>query len=470
MAKKEIRFEGVFTDITDKGFGVCRHPDGRTAFVADALPEERGTVKVIKEYKSYVIGKLEERKVSSPHRVEPDCAVYRRCGGCIYRHMDYGAELEHKRRAVEEQLKRIGGVEIAVPPPISGDSAEYRNKLLLPVGKVNGQLICGFYAPHSHSIIPCEECRLHSPDFAEITAELLKLLQGKSAYDESTGKGLIRHLYLRKNQKGEFCVTVIVNGKRLPSAEEIAESLMESKPAVKSFYVNLNMTRTNTVTGPDWIHIRGEELLSEELCGKKFLMSPAAFFQVNRAMTEKLYAKAAEFADIQAGETVFDMYCGIGSVGLCVCPDDAYLCGVEIVPAAIENARTNAALNGRGEDTARFFACDAAEGFERCENAFGKKPDTVLLDPPRAGLAPQLVKTLIEEAPKKIVYISCNPATLARDIALFTVGGYKVEKVATVDMFPRTGHVESVVCLSREKADDYIRISVHTKDLQTKAN
>lgn len=449
MAKKETCFEGVFTDITDKGYGVCRHPDGRTAFVADALPDEVAEVKVIKEYKSYVIGKVESHIKLSPHRIEPDCKVYRRCGGCIYRHMDYNAELEHKRRGVEEQLKRIGGINIDVPTPVSGTPDEYRNKLLLPVGKANGQLICGFYAPHSHSIIPCEQCRLHSPDFAEITAELLKLLQGKSAYDESTGKGLIRHLYLRKNRKGQFCVTVIVNGKRLPSAEEIAECLMTAQPKVVSFYVNLNTARTNTVTGPDWIHIRGEKLLSEELCGKRFLMSPAAFFQVNTEMTEKLYSIAADFADIKEGETVFDMYCGIGTVGLCVCPEDAYLCGVEIVPAAIENARQNAILNGRSEDRARFFACDAAEGFERCENAFGKKPSTVLLDPPRAGIAPQLVQTLIDESPEKIVYISCNPATLARDLNLLTAGGYKAEKVATVDMFPRTGHVETVVLLSQ---------------------
>ncbi len=470
MSKKDIRFEGVFTDITDKGYGVCKCPDGRTAFVADALPDEVGTVKVIKEYKSYVIGKVEELKVSSGSRTAPDCTVYRRCGGCIYRHVDYPTELEYKRRHVEEQLKRTAKVTLEVPSPLCGEADEYRNKLLLPVGKRDGELICGFYAPHSHSIIPCDACRLHTPDFAEITKTLLRLLKGKNPYDEATGKGLLRHLYLRKNKNGEFCVTVIVNGKRLPSAEETAELLMEAHPQVISFYVNLNTARTNVVTGPDWIHIKGKKLLTEELCGKKFTMSPAAFFQVNTAMTEKLYATAAEFAEIKAGDTVFDMYCGIGTVGLCVCPKDAYLCGVEIVPAAIDNARQNALLNGRSEEDTRFFACDAAEGFERCRNAFGKQPRVVLLDPPRAGIAPELAATLIEEAPERIVYISCNPSTLARDLALLTEGGYSVKKIATVDMFPRTGHVESVVCLSREKADDYIRISVHTKDLQTKAN
>lgn len=449
MAKKEIRFEAEFTDVTDKGFGVCRASDGRTLFAEDALAGERAEVKVIKEYKSYLIGRVEKRLSDSPVRVEPNCGVYRRCGGCVYRHIDYAAELEYKRKSVEEQLRRIGGISAEVPAPISGPAEGYRNKLLLPVGQRDGELVCGFYAAHSHSITPCDDCRLHTPDFGAVTKELLGLLKGKKAYDETTGKGLLRHIYLRKNREGEFCVTVIVNGKGLPRAEDIAEALMERCPQVVSFYVNLNTARTNTVTGPDWIHIRGKQYLSESLLGKRFLMSPASFFQVNTAMTEKLYAKAAEFADIKEGETVFDMYCGIGTVGLCICPDSALLCGVEIVQAAIENARGNASLNGRGEDNARFFTCDAAEGFERCREAFGKSPDTVLLDPPRAGVAPSLVATLIEEAPKKIVYISCNPATLARDIALLVGGGYRVEKLATVDMFPRTGHVETVVSLTR---------------------
>jgi len=449
MSKKEWRFEGAFTDISDKGFGVCRAPDGRTAFVADALTGEEGTVKVIKEYKNYVIGKMEELKVASPHRIQPDCTVFRRCGGCIYRHLDYQAELEYKRKGVEEVLKRVGGVSVSVPTPLSGKEKEYRNKLLLPVGKRDGELVCGFYAPHSHSIIPCDKCLLHTDDFSQISAGLLQLLKGKNPYDEATGKGLLRHIYLRRNGKGEFCVTVIVNGKRLPSAEETAELLMARFPQVKSFYVNLNVSRTNNVTGPDWVHIKGEKLLTQELLGKTFKMSPAAFFQVNTEMTEKLYATAAEMADIRKGETVFDMYCGIGTVGLCLCPDGVELCGVEIVPAAIENARQNAILNGRSEKDTKFFACDAAEGFERCYNAFGKKPTTVLLDPPRAGLAPSLTETLIKERPEKIVYISCNPATLARDVALLKDGGYSFADIATVDMFPRTGHVESVVCLTR---------------------
>lgn len=470
MSKKDIRFDAQFTDVTDKGFGVCRAPDGRTVFVSDALTGEKAAVKVIKEYKNYMIGRVEEYYEQSPHRVDADCAVYRRCGGCVYRHVDYETELELKRRGVEEQLKRTGGIEASVPTPIHGSPVEYRNKLLLPVGQKDGRLICGFYAAHSHSITECVDCRLHTEDFAAITRKLLELLKGKKAYDESTGKGLLRHIYLRKNKNGEFAVTVIVNGKGLPGAQETAEALMTAFPQVKGFFINLNTARTNTVTGPDWIHIRGDEFLEEELLGKRFRMSPASFFQVNTAMTEELYRTAARFADIKAGDTVFDMYCGIGTVGLCVCPNNAHLCGVEIVPKAIENARVNAALNGRTDENTKFYACDAAEGLERCRDAFGKKADVVLLDPPRAGIAPGLVQTLIEESPRKMVYISCNPATLARDIALFTKGGYAVADVATVDMFPRTGHVESVVCLSREKADDYIRISVHTKDLQAKAN
>lgn len=449
MAKNEIRFEAVFTDVTDKGFGVCRAPDGRTVFAAEAITGERGQVKIIKEYKNYMIGKVEELYETSPHRVEVDCAAYRRCGGCVYRHINYETELELKRNGVEEQLRRTGGIDVSVPLPIHGDPNGYRNKLLLPVGKRDGKLFCGFYAQHSHSIVQCDACLLHTRDFAEITDSLLELLKGKNPYDEATGRGLLRHLYLRKNKKGQFCVTVIVNGKGLPRAEEIAAALMTAHPAVVSFYVNLNTARTNTVTGPDWVHVAGESLLEDELCGKRFVMSPASFFQVNTAMTEKLYATAAEFAGIGSEDRVFDMYCGIGTVGLSVCPNEAALCGVEIVHAAIENARINATLNGRDEANTRFFTCDAAEGFQRCRDAFGQNPTVVLLDPPRAGIAPSLAETLIQEAPDRIVYISCNPATLARDAALLVEGGYRVEKVATVDMFPRTGHVESIVSLTR---------------------
>lgn len=450
MSKNNLCFDALFTDVTDKGYGVCRAPDGRAVFVADALTDERASVKIIKEYKSYMIGRVDEFYELSPHRTDPNCDVYKRCGGCVYRHVDYETELELKRRGVCELLKRTLGADIAVPTPIHGNADGYRNKLLLPVGQKDGHLICGFYAAHSHVITECTACKLHTEDFTEVAQTLLRLLDGKKSYDERTGKGLIRHIFLRRNRRGDFAVSVIVNGRSLPNAEGIANALTEACPKVKSFFVNLNTTRGNTVTGPDWIHIKGGTYLEEELLGKTFRISPQSFFQVNTNMAEELFRTAARFADIKAGEVVFDMYCGTGTVGLCVCPDDAMLCGVEIVPQAIENARVNGRLNGRSEENTRFFACDAAEGFSRCHAAFGKKASTVLLDPPRGGVSAELIRLLAEEAPQKIVYISCNPATLARDLSLLTERGYNLADIATVDMFPRTAHVECVVLMTKE--------------------
>ncbi len=463
--KNSIVFDAAFTDISSEGFGVCRSPDGRSCFVANALCGETARVKIIKEYKNYCIGRVEELYTASKDRIKPDCNAFRRCGGCAFRHLGYEAELEIKRRTVENALRRIGGVELSVETPLSGAADGYRNKLLLPLSEKEGRLFCGFFAPHSHSVVECPDCKLHSADFSAVASLLTDLLQGIAVYDENKHKGLLRHIFLRRNKKGDFCAAVIINGQALPRANEIAEALMASFPAVKSFFVNINTRRGNTVLGDTWRLIAGEPHLEETLCGKRFLLSPASFFQVNPAMTERLYGIAAEMADIQDGETVFDLYCGVGSVGLCLCPESARLCGVEIVPQAVENARLNAKLNGM-DNNARFICGDATVGFAECKSAFGRPADTVLVDPPRAGLSAELINQIAKENPKKLVYISCNPNTLARDIKLFSAHGYTLRKVKAVDMFPRTTHVETVALLCRQKIDDYIRITVHTKDLK----
>lgn len=450
---KDLRntvFDAMFTDISSEGFGVCRAPDGRTLFAFGALMGEEARVKIIKEYKNYLIGRVEELTKPSPLRIESDCAAFPRCGGCAFRYMEYSEELNLKKRFVENAFARNAGMaDIKVLPPLYGKSAEYRNKLLLPVAEKDGKLYCGFYANHSHTVIPCNGCKLHTEDFGEIQTALLAALDGLAAYNEETGKGLIRHLYLRRTRVGDFGVCVIINGKVLPNADRIAEGLMARFPQIKSFFVNVNTARTNTVTGKEWQLIKGEATLTDTICGKSFALSPASFFQVNGEMTDVLYATAAALADIKEGDTVFDMYCGVGTVGLCLCPEDAFLCGVEIVPQAVENATFNATLNGRSEKNTRFFCGDAAKGFAECKAAFGKDPDIVLVDPPRSGLSEELIGEIAAVSPKKVVYISCNPATLARDAARFAEQGYFTKEVHTVDMFPRTTHVESVVCLTR---------------------
>lgn len=453
---KNTVFTAVFEDITNEGFGVCRAPDGRATFVPQALPGETALVRIIKEYKSYLIGRMERLVTASPDRIEPDCAVFTRCGGCTYRHISYEAELELKRKSVEALFKRNAGMELSVPTPLHGKPDGYRNKLLLPFAERDGVLYCGFYAKHSHTVVPCERCLLHSDDFGAVASRLVALLQGNSAYDEATGKGLLRHLYIRRTVGGDFGVCLIINGKQLPNGKTIAETLMRDIPAVKSFYININTARTNTVNGKQWQCLSGEETLTDTLCGKRFVLSPAAFFQVNPQMTEVLYSAAAALADIQSGDTVFDLYCGAGTVGLCVCPDGARLCGVEIVPQAVENAVKNAELNGRSAENTRFICGDAAVGFAECRKAFGKKASVVLVDPPRAGLDAALTEAIAAEAPERVVYISCNPATLARDVLRFSENGYSLSSLVTVDMFPRTAHVECVACLTR-RLDDELR-------------
>lgn len=453
MAKslRNTEFDAVFTDVSGEGFGVCRAPDGRTVFASGAITGEEARVKIIKEYKSYLIGRVEEVYKASPHRIEKDCAAYPRCGGCAFRHLDYAEELVIKKRSVESAFSRNAGMkDIKVHTPLNGTSHSYRNKLLLPVSEKDGKLFCGFFANHSHVVVPCDNCKLHTEDFGLICGALLKALQGNRAYDEQTGKGLIRHLYLRRTRVGDFGVCVVINSDRLKDAHLIADGLMASFPQIKSFYVNINKEKGNTVCGKEWQLIKGDATLTDTICGKSFNLSPASFFQVNGEMTDVLYNTAATLADIKAGDTVFDLYCGVGTVGLCLCPDTALLCGVEIVPDAIENAKANAALNGRTEENTRFFCGDAAEGFSKCEAAFGKTPDVVLVDPPRSGISEELIETLSKVAPNKIVYISCNPQTLARDVARFAEKGYFTNEVYTVDMFPRTTHVESVVCLNKQ--------------------
>ncbi len=449
---KNTVFTAFFTDVTNEGFGVCRYTDGRAVFVPQSLPGETAEVRIIKEYKAYLIGRVERLIAASGDRREPDCAVFGRCGGCAYRHVDYKTELAFKAESVKRFFRRNAGIDIEVPLPLHGNPDAYRNKMVLPLVEEDGKTVGGFYARHSHKVVPCTDCRLHSPDFGRIASRLCKTLKGLPVYDEGTGTGLLRHLCLRRTEGGDFCVFVVINGDRLPGEEDIAGALMAEFPEVKSFSVNINKARTNAVTGGEWRLIAGEKTLTETLCGKRFLLSPASFFQVNAPMAEVLYNTAASLADIKEGDTVFDLYCGVGSAGLCICPDGALLCGVEIVPQAVENARANARENGRSDMDTRFICGDAAEGFKLCRDAFGKSADVVIVDPPRAGLDESLVSQIAAESPRCVVYISCNPATLARDAARFAALGYAVSRIVPVDMFPRTAHVECVCLLTNEKA------------------
>ncbi len=453
----------TITDINNLGCGVGRIK-GVVTFVAGACTGDELTVKLIKVTSDYNVGKIVEIKKVSPYRIEPGCIAANRCGGCVYRFITYEHELELKKRRVATSMKKAG-LDIAIGEVMSaGELSGYRNKAQYPVGTVthrkgklaNKQTVIGFYAEKSHDIIPCVlengSCRLQPVVFSEI-ADFIRVWMDEnklSAYDEISGKGTMRHIYLRRSEtSGEVMLCLVVNDKS-DKLDSLTTAVCDKFPNIVSVYINVNSKNTNVVLGKEFICVYGKEKLTDVLCGRTFEISPQSFWQVNRKAAEMLYNKAAELADIKAGERVIDLFCGIGTVGMSICKPDVKLFGVEIVPEAVENARRNAKINGFND--AEFICCDAADpkAFESELRRISEGGiDAVILDPPRKGCTPELLELICELVPKRIVYISCNPDTLARDIALLEPS-YNCDAVTPVDMFPRTGHVETVVLLNRK--------------------
>lgn len=462
-AKKNDIADVVITDINNLGCGVGRI-DGVVTFVAGACTGDELTVKLIKVTSDYNVGKIEKINKPSPYRIDPGCSAAKRCGGCVYRYVTYGHELELKRGRVAAAMKKAG-LSVTVGEVLhTGELDGYRNKAQYPVGTVRlgkgkdaaVRTAIGFYAEKSHDIIPCVtedgSCLLQPPIFGEI-ADFVRAWMDEnrlSAYDEVSGRGVVRHLYLRRSEStGDVmvCVVATENHPKLPS---LAMALCSRYREVSGFLVNVNKKNTNVVLGSEYHLLYGEKNLRDTLCTRSFEISPQSFWQVNRKGAELLYKKAAELADIKPGERVVDLFCGIGTVGMSVCTPDVKLYGIEIVSEAVENARRNAKINGF--DSAEFICADASDpaAFEHeLRRIAADGLDAVILDPPRKGCTPKLLSLISELAPKRIVYISCNPDTLARDIALLN-GKYSCDEVTPVDMFPRTGHCECVALLCRE--------------------
>ncbi len=461
-SKKNDICDVVITDINNLGCGVGR-VDGVVTFVAGACTGDELTVKLIKVTSDYNVGKIEKIKKASPYRVDPECIAAKRCGGCVYRYVTYAHELELKRNRVVMSMKKAG-VEVQVGDVIhTGELEGYRNKAQYPVGTVTlgkgpsakKATAIGFYAEKSHEIIPCVcedgSCKLQPAVFGEI-ADFIRVWMDEnklSAYDEESGKGVVRHLYLRRSETtGEvmLCLVVTAVSDKLYS---LASAVCSKFECIASLFINVNKGNTNVVLGKEYHLVYGEKKLTDKLCGRTFEISPQSFWQVNRKGAELLYGKAAELGKFKSGERVLDLFCGIGTVGMSVCEPDVKLYGIEIVPEAVENARRNARLNGFKD--AEFICCDASDptAFEsELRRIAADGLDAVILDPPRKGCTPELLALLAELAPKRIVYISCNPDTLARDIAVLQ-GSYRCDAVTPVDMFPRTGHCEAVALLSR---------------------
>ena len=465
----DIRLE--ITTLTNQGSGLGRYNE-EVVFVDGAVPGDVLDVHIIKVSKNYAIGKINKIIKPSEDRILSDCDVSSRCGGCAYRHMSYEAELLEKKKYVGDVLQRIGGVDVKPEEILHIKNQNgYRNKALIPVGlDEKGNVVTGFYSRKTHRIIDCDDCRLQMEEFSPIIKAVKRYILENpvTIYDEKTHKGLIRHIYLRRARStGEIMVCLVVNGDNIPKKQSLIDKLTETDGNIKSIVLNVNREKTNVVLGSRTITLWGSDTIEDILCGLRFRISPLSFYQVNPEGTELLYKRAKDYAELEDGDVLLDMYCGAGTIGLSMADKAKEIIGVEIIPEAIENAKENAELNSI-ENTR--FICDDASGAAKTLLAEGITPRVVVLDPPRKGCSKDVIDAVAGMNPQRIVYVSCDAASLARDCALFREVGYEVQKVTAVDMFPRTIHVETVVLLSREKADDYVRISVHTKELKTGMN
>ena len=470
MLKKNEIYRAVVSGFTSEGLGVCR-VDGWAVFVPNAAPDEEYELRITHIGKNAAYGKIETIITKSPHRVNRLCPYAKQCGGCDFWHLDYEAELEIKRQRVEDCLVRLGGQNIETLP-ISGakNCQSYRNKAQFPVAPTKKSLAAGFFKKGTHELIEVDRC-LIQPELAD-RAKAAVIAWAKeyrvAPYDEGSHTGLLRHIFVRHAAAtGEILVCLVINGEKLPREKELIAALRAKLPEMKSLAVNINTRKGNAVLGDKTRILWGADAIEDILCGLRFRISPRSFYQVNREQAELLYAKAIAAAGLTGEETVLDLYCGTGTITLCLAQKAKKAIGVEIIEAAIADAKENARRNGI--ENAEFFCADAGQAAQKFSDE-GISPDVIVVDPPRKGLSTDVVDAICKMSPERVVYVSCDPATLARDVKLLCNSGYALRSAEAVDMFPRCSHVESVVCLSREKADDYIRVSVHTKDLQTKAN
>ncbi len=449
MVNKNDEFNLKITGYTSEGGGVGKF-DGQAIFVENTAIGDEILCHIIKAKHTYAVGKAMRIIKPSKSRIEPECESFKACGGCSFAHIKYEDELKAKEQKVVDAFNRIGGISPKFAPIIpSPETTRYRNKAQYPVRRENGILNIGFYAKKSHRVIDGGDCLLQPVEFTEITEIFRKWINNNNitVYSENTEKGLLRHIYLRKAfATDEIMVCVVINGNTLPFWENLLENLKTVK-GFKTLVLNKNCKSTNVVLGEECTPLYGDGYISDILCDVKIKISPLSFYQVNRNGAQKLYNKAAEYADLKGDEDILDLYCGTGTIGLSMAHRVKSLIGVEIIPEAIEDAKVNAELNNI--KNARFICGDASLAAEKLKDE-GITPQVIILDPPRKGCAEELLKTVTQINPQRIVYVSCDPATLARDCARLLDLGYSVKEVTPVDMFPRTSHVESVALLIKE--------------------
>lgn len=498
MLKKDDQVTIEIEDIGTDGAGIGK-ADGYTLFVKDAVIGDIIKAKVIKAKKTYGYARLMEIITPSKDRVEPVCPVARQCGGCQIQQMSYSAQLKYKQKLVRDNLARIGGITDCEVLPVIGmeNPFNYRNKAQYPVGRnKDGKVVIGFYAGRTHSIVDYTQCAIGAPENAQILEKIRIFINENniSVYDEQSHKGLIRHILIRTGKHtGQIMVCLIINGKTLPHADKLADCLKDIS-GMSSIMININKERTNVILGSECSVIWGNSYIEDSICGIMFRISPLSFFQVNPVQTEKLYRKALEYAELTGNETVWDLYCGIGTISLLMATKARKVYGVEIVPQAIEDAKNNALRNSL--NNVEFFVGKAEEVVPRIYDEDMKKaenepvdskenskensglpdsasdesvmrinPDVVVVDPPRKGCDETLLDTIVKMNPKRIVYVSCDSATLARDLKYLAANGYEIARVQPVDQFAHTVHVETVVQLVRKIPDTYIDITVDMDEL-----
>ena len=464
-----LRIERLSSD----GSGVAHSPDGETVFVPGAAPGDETDVRIVKDCKRYAFGILDHLRTPSPDRIPVDCAVAGPCGGCSLRHLDYTAELRAKQENVTDAFRRIGGLDVPVldicPSP---EVDRYRNKVQFPVGlDKNGNPCIGFYAGRTHRIVPCPDCKLQPGVLNDIGNALCRFFaeNGIQPYNEETGRGLVRHIFLRRGaHSGQIMVCLVCTRPNLPHADALCTRLREQFADIATILLNVNSKNTNVILGTETHTLYGPGYIEDTLCGVPVQLGPLSFYQVNTLAAERLYGIAAQYAQLTPDDLLLDLYCGMGTIGLSMVDHCRELVGVEIVPEAIESAKANAARMGDAVAAKScFFCADAGQAATRLA-AEGLHPDVVMLDPPRKGCDEATLSAVVRMAPRRVVYVSCNPATAARDAAWLEQNGYHAEKVQPVDLFPRTKHCECVIALSKGEIDSRkVRVEFSLEGMDT---
>ncbi len=460
VIKKNDIVRLTVTDVTLEGDGVGRH-EGMAVFVPGCAVGDEIDCRIVKVLKNRAYGIIEKMITASPDREDRGCVVKKTCGGCVFRNISYEAELKIKQAAVKNAFVRMGGFDICEGEnmlPILGCkfTDRYRNKAQYPTAAdKSGKAVCGFYAKRSHRIVPCGDCLLQPEIFGKITSEILRLSNEENIppYNEETGDGFLRHVYLRQGYHSReimVCLTVKNEDKKYAEKLKKLNDILPKKfPEIRSILLNINPEKTNVILGKKYINIWGENFITDEMCGNKIEISPAAFYQVNTAQAERLYETAAEFAEIKGNEDILDLYCGAGTIGLYFAKKGGASChvtGAEIIPEAVENAKKNAVANGISN--VDFICADAGEAAKILAEK-RRTPDIIITDPPRKGCGGLTLESIVKMRPRRVVMVSCNPATAARDCRYLADNGYRLDRLRAVDMFPGAGHVECAVLMIR---------------------